>query len=58
MLSLQHLIFLFGVVLDLLIPDIPQSVLDEIRREKLLASRVEAIEERLSPQPIEASQEP
>ena len=37
---LQHFIFLIGVVLDKLVPDIPQSVEDEIRREKLLAARI------------------
>ena len=37
-------------MLDLLIPDVPQNVLDEIRREKLLASRVDAAD-RASPPP-------
>ena len=47
------MIFLIAVVLDLLIPDVPQNVLDEIRREKLLASRVDAAD-RASPQPQQA----
>ena len=37
---LQHVIFLLAAILDLAVPDVPQSVLDEIRREKLLASRI------------------
>ena len=38
----QHVIFLIGIILDLLIPDVPKSVKDEIRREKYLASKISA----------------
>lgn len=34
------MIFLFSAILDGLVPDVPQSVEDEIRREKLLAARI------------------
>ena len=33
---------MIGIVLDLVVPDVPQSVEDEIRREKLLAARLAA----------------
>ena len=48
------MIFIIGILLDWLVPDVPQSVRDEIRREKLLASKINA-EMSLSepPQPIE-----
>ena len=36
-LPLQNFIFVFVGVLAWLVPDIPQSVLNEIRREKVLA---------------------
>lgn len=36
------MIFILGAVLDWLVPDVPQSVEDEIRREKLLAARLDA----------------
>lgn len=36
------MIFLLSAVLDALVPDVPQSVEDEIRREKLLAARLDA----------------
>ena len=33
---------MIGIVLDLVVPDVPQSVKNEIRREKLLAARLAA----------------
>ncbi|XP_019861048.1 PREDICTED: anoctamin-7-like isoform X1 [Amphimedon queenslandica] len=36
----EHFIFILGILLDWLVPDIPKSVEDEIRREKLLASKL------------------
>lgn len=36
------MIFIIAVILDVLVPDIPKSVEDEIRREKLLAARLAA----------------
>lgn len=36
------MIFIIGILLDWLVPDVPQSVQDEIRREKLLASKIDA----------------
>ncbi|XP_011409598.1 PREDICTED: anoctamin-7-like [Amphimedon queenslandica] len=38
----EHFIFILGILLDWLVPDIPKSVEDEIRRERLLASRMSA----------------
>ena len=57
---LQHFIFLIGVVLDKLVPDIPQSVEDEIRREKLLAARISTKSKTVNspePPPIDESAE-
>ena len=50
-------------MLDKLVPDIPQSVEDEIRREKLLAARLSSKAKgsnELSPEPpeLEESEEP
>lgn len=39
-LLLQHLLFILAGVLDMLVPDLPKSVQEEIRREKLLAARI------------------
>lgn len=40
----QNVVFIAGMFLDWAVPDVPQSVQDEIRREKLLASRIGAEE--------------
>lgn len=58
--TLQHFIFIIGAVLDGLVPDVPQSVEDEIRREKLLAARLDSKaknkDDTTSPEPRERTE--
>ena len=42
-LPLQHLLFILAALFNLLVPDLPKSVQEEIRREKLLAARITRI---------------